>query len=305
MKKELYDIDDNEIRIISNNSKEETAPTSSPLKPNRKLRLGYIIGACVLIVVLILGFIFFRSLGDHSSSDRLVLRNSSGDENIEMDLNEFNETGVNNLSEVSEEKYVVISDTVIDGKSFSIFTPYGATPRLQIGLKALDNSNAIFIVEAADVRADNGEINGAYVSEGKLISRGQSKAGYCAIIDGKIYLGVIDSTPYLEQAIETGGYFFRQFPMVVSGQVVDNDLKLTTLRKALCEINGRIAVVMTHERMTINEFSSYLVKLGVANAIRLIGGDSYGFAILKDGEKITFGDRKTDSFKNVNYIEWM
>lgn len=200
--------------------------------------------------------------------------------------------------------YVTTRDTVVGNIPLSIFTPKNSVPKLHVGTDALKDSTAIFVVQAADIRRDNGQIVGAYVSDGNLLSKGQSKAGFCAIINGKITIGVADATPYLEQAIETGGYFFRQYPLVVGGQAVDNKLKSSSLRKALADFNGETVVVMSGKEQTLNDFSRTLVDLGVSNAIYLVGSTAPGFAIGKNGTKIEFGKPYDQPSINSNYIIW-
>lgn len=108
----------------------------------------------------------------------------------------------------------------------------------------------------------------------------------------------------MEQAIENGGYFFRQYPLVVGGQVVENKLKPSSLRKALAELNGEIVVIMNDRKQTLNEFSQTLVNLGVTNAIYLIGSSAPGFAIDKEGHRIDFGKEVENPPLNSNYIIW-
>ncbi|MCH5231409.1 MAG: hypothetical protein J1F43_06395 [Muribaculaceae bacterium] len=205
---------------------------------------------------------------------------------------------------MSEKGYVSTYDTVINKVPLTIFNPRNLVPKLHIGTDALKDSTAGFVVQAADIRRDNGQIVGQYVSEGNLLSRGQSKAGFCAIINGKIIIGVADSTPYLEQAIESGGYFFRQYPLVVGGQVVENRLKSSSLRKALAELNGETVVIMSDREQTLMEFSKTLVDLGVTNAIYLIGSTAPGFAIDKEGRRIEFGKAYANPSIKSNYIIW-
>ena len=160
------------------------------------------------------------------------------------------------------------------------------------------------MAQAADIRRDNGEIVGAYVCEGQLLSKGQPKSGFCAIINGSPIIGVADSTPYLEQAIETDGYFFRQYPLVVANHVVENKLKRRSLRKALAEWNGRIAVIVSHKQLTFHDFAQALVDMGVTNAIYLVGSKSYGLVRDADGNRIVLGSDVVSDAKNVNYIVW-
>ena len=87
------------------------------------------------------------------------------------------------------------------------------------------DTTVIFAAQAADVRADNGGIVGAFVLKGEPKAWGLSKKGYCASINGQITIGMADNSPLFEQATEEGGYFFRQYPLVSNGEIVENELK--------------------------------------------------------------------------------
>lgn len=209
---------------------------------------------------------------------------------------------------VEEPAYTLISHTTVNGFGLTVYTPVNAVPTLEIGNNVLDDSTAILVAQAADIRADNGEIVGAYVLKGDLISKGQRKLGFCAIIDDVLTIGIAESTPFLEQALESQGYFFRQYPLVNAGQIIENVSKKASLRKALIERNGEISVVNSDTKLTFNEFSQALVDMGVNNAIYLVGSTSYGYARDEAGQKAEFGIRATDMeknmAKNINYIVW-
>lgn len=65
----------------------------------------------------------------------------------------------------------------------------------------------MFTAQAADVRADNGDIVGAFVLKGEPKAWGLSKKGFCATISGNVTIGVANNTPLFEEATETEGYF--------------------------------------------------------------------------------------------------
>lgn len=288
IKKESHDKEENESRLpqspqvsfsgLSNSSKDDSKGSS----PKWKLWI-------ILTAILFFGALcvfFWWEVKDDPEEDIPVFE-------IQTPGTESKETG-----------FVETYDTIINKVPLTIFVPKDLTPKLYIGPEALKDSTARFVVQAADVRGDNGEILGAYVLDGNLLSKGQSKSGFCAIINGKPVIGVANSTPYLEQAIETGGYFFRQYPLVVGGQVVENKLKTSSLRKALAELKGEIVVVMNDKKQTLNEFSQTLVDLGVSNAIYLIGSTAPGFAIDKQGKRIDFGKEEENPMDKTNYIIW-
>jgi len=183
-----------------------------------------------------------------------------------------------------------------------------AVPELCIGYPDPKDNTLVLAFQAADIRADNHEILGAYVLKGEMQSHGRSKKGFCAIIDGKIQLGMAESTPLLEEATEKEGYFFRQYPLVLDGQMVQNKPKNKALRHALCEWNGTIVTVSSMGMESLHDFSQALADLGVRNAIYLVGADAYGFCHTQSDdapETTIWGERQTDKmYKKVNFIVW-
>lgn len=290
------DINDDEIRIIcsseSKMSKTEPTPDQRHIK-KRRFRLW--LWAALIIFIGIISVLVWQ-----------IMKNNEEDEQVILDIIETSEESQkdNEPIETNVKGFVNITDTIVNKDRLTILKPMNLTPYLQIGKEALEDSAASLVVQAADIRRDNGKIVGAYVLEGNLLSKGQAKAGFCAIINGKLIIGVADSTPYLEQAVDTDGYFFRQYPLVVGGQVVENKLKPSSLRKALAELNGETVIIMTHKKMTLNEFSKTLVDLGVSNAIYLVGSSAFGFAIDADGNRIEFGKKIDNPSENTNYIVW-
>ena len=108
----------------------------------------------------------------------------------------------------------------------------------------------------------------------------------------------------LEQTLTEGGYFFRQYPLVVGGQIVENKPKGKAIRKALAEIGCKIYVVMSKEKLTFHDFSQLLIDAGTRNAIYLVGSSSYGFYINDIGEKFLTGKAPSEEVENVSYIIW-
>ena len=182
--------------------------------------------------------------------------------------------------------------------------PHNATAKLVIGDSILDASDPVLVVQAADVRRDNGQIVGAYVINGDMKSRGKAKSGFCSIINNEITIGVAQTTPLLERATEEDGFFFRQYPLVYEGEVIENKPKNLSQRKALALLNDEVVVVLCHERLSFHDFSQALVDLGVKNAIYLVGSTAYMKAKLEDGNTFEFGTRAPNKYPNSNYIFW-
>lgn len=281
------EIKDDEIRIISSGDVKADKKKSSLLPI-----ILWIVGSLLLITVL--GIMFFSS--EEIEDERL------NEEKTELSIKTSN--SVENTEDVKTLAFTIKTDTIVDGIGLSILTPNNATPVLEIGNECTNDTTIILMAQAADVRGDNGGIVGSFVVNGELVSKGEAKAGFCSIVNGNLTVGVADATPMFEQALMSNGYFFRQYPLVVGGQIVENKPKGKSIRKALVESDGKISVVVSRERLTFHDFSQALADVGVSNAIYLVGGDAYGRYVDAEGTSFTFGHEWDKNIDNVNYIVW-
>lgn len=291
MSKSHFDIDDDEIRIIS------SADNKAKTGKLRRRRVVAITAACLIASAIIgaLVFLFVRP-GVGTENNTMIITEEKTDRTTAIDNATTDSTPAKG--------YTSFRDTIVGGVGLSILTPHNATATLEVGGEAYNDSAAVLTVQAADIRSDNGSIAGAFVARGELLSRGQAKSGYCAIIDGDFSIGVADSTPLLEQALASDGYFFRQYPLVVSGQPIENKPKGKALRKALAEIDGHISVILSKERLTFKEFSQALADAGVNNAIYLVGSSAAGYYSDSEGDRFCFGIKNERMPENVNFIVW-
>lgn len=196
-----------------------------------------------------------------------------------------------------------LKDTIND-IPLDIYIPHNAVPELMLGVPSLHDKSIVLTTQAADIRADNGKIVGAFVLKGEPLSWGLSKRGYCGIIDGKLTVGVADNSPLFEEATETGGYFFRQYPLVDNGTLVDNEPKGKSIRKALCDRNGEIMVVMSTTPESFHDFAQALIDLKVDNAIYLVGSTSFGYFRDKYDHLAIIYNKFRYGYKNENFIVW-
>lgn len=201
---------------------------------------------------------------------------------------------------------VLVSDTVINDVPLRLYTPTNATPELCLGLPDSTDESIILALQAADIRADNHKIVGAFVLKGEPLSWGLSKQGFCAILDGKTHIGMAENSPLFEEATEKGGYFFRQYPLVSQGAMVENKPKGKAHRHALCELDGKIVVVSSIDRESFHDFAQALADLGIENAISLTGGLAWGFCRdSEEGFRSWGGNLESwSSMPELNYILW-
>ena len=206
----------------------------------------------------------------------------------------------------TDESFTEKRDTIINDVQLSLYIPHNATPELTVGVPNRKDKNIILAAQAADIRRDNRQILGAFVLKGEPLARGLSKKGYCAIIEGKVTVGVSENSPLFEEATEKDGYFFRQYPLVDNGRLVENEPKNKTMRKALCDRAGQIFVAVSETDESFHDFAQALVDLGVDNAIYLVGShSSFGWFIDEAGDKTLFApDVHRKTYQNENYIIW-
>jgi hypothetical protein len=199
----------------------------------------------------------------------------------------------------------VTTDITINDIPLRVYLPLNSVPHLEVGYGVTKKcQNSILFFQAADVRADNGKIVGAFVLQGKPLSWGLSKRGFCAIVDGNVTIGVADNSPLFEKATEEEGDFFRQYPLVDNGRLVENELKNKSIRRALCEINAHIVVVETQSMESMHDFSQALVDLGAQNAIYLVGSSAMGWSMDIHGNGTKMGLWDPRKIKNISFIVW-
>jgi hypothetical protein len=202
---------------------------------------------------------------------------------------------------------VDIVDTTINDVPLRIYIPHDVEYSLHVGPIDKGDTTIVYAAQAADIRADNGGIVGAFVLKGEPLARGLSKKGYCAIIDREVCVGVAESSPLFERATEREGYFFRQFAFVDNGVLVENKPRGKYVRRAICSYFGSIIIIESLTKESCHDFAQVLVDFGVSNAVSLVGGTAYGWAIDGDGIRHEFGEEKifsvSDKMKrNINYL---
>ena len=290
--KHFDDINDDEIRIIGNSS----TPTPPPHKP---LYRKWWFWAAIAGVIAITAISLLQTRKNHRDLAA----------SMEMTAANIESEAVAPTIMQTEPATVLVRDTSVNDVPLRLYTPVNAVPELCVGYSSTNDPSLVLAFQAADVRADNNDILGAFVLKGELLSRGRSKKGFCAILDGKIQLGMAESTPLLEEAIEKEGYFFRQYPLVLNGNMVQNKPKNKALRHALCEWNGTIVTVSSMDRESLHDFAQALADLGVQNAIYLVGDDAYGFCRSQTEnapvETTTWGvQHENKTYEKVSFIVW-
>ena len=295
--KRIEEKEDDELRIIGTK-----IPVNVPEEPRWPWLKWTLAVACIVMAILIIIGLSRRTSGTDSQPEEQV---ESAYEDLivpapQIPLEPFGTAESSDGTAWTERIDMTINDIPL-----AIYIPHNAKASLMVGTPSKDSKDIILATQAADIRADNGKIVGAFVMKGEPLAWGLSKRGYCGIIDGEVTVGVADNSPLFEQATETGGYFFRQYPLVDNRKLVDNEPKNKSVRKALCQRAGQTLLIMSCTPESFHDFAQALVDLGVDNAIYVVGSEySYGFYRDKGGEVLTFAEYPRRTHKFDNYILW-
>lgn len=286
-------ISDDDFRVIGHSEASSAPPRKHP---RRNLTISIVSLALALVIGLLAYFLWPKHIVE-DPNDGLF-------ENTPETIKP--QTVESTFGIETDRSFTEKIDTVINDVQLAIYIPHNATPELTVGSPDPNDNGIILALQAADIRKDNGKILGAFVLKGEPLAWGISKKGYCAIIDGKVTVGVNENSPLFEEATEKGGYFFRQYPLVDNSVLVENEPKNKTMRKALCSRADQIIVVVSESDESFHDFAQALVDLGVENAIYLVGShSSFGWYIDSTGDKILFApDVHRGTYRNENYIVW-
>lgn len=295
----MKELNDNEIRIIGVDQ-----PTSPPERqPAPQFgRPRWIWVVVAVVVVLLAALLWWCSSNVNSIPEEVYFDSTTVVEDAVQPVKPEAQVADTLVG-------VTLRDTMVNDIPLAIYTPHNLHASLHVGkLPEQASDTVLMALQAADLRADNMEIVSAFVLRGELLSRGTAKQGFCAIIGGSITLGVDEATPYFEQAIAKGGDFFRQYPLVDGGKLVENRIKNKAIRRALVALGDHVVVVATRTRESLHDFSQSLVDIGATTAINLVGakmssgwinvGDSI---VTADPELAKYGSVWPD---NINYIIW-
>lgn len=282
--KEYQDIHDDEIRIIGH--------TSEKAKLHFNKTTITLAVACVVLIITLCVWLRYKY---HSAQDVSY---------FETETNEQNHISNQDTSALSGKGYIKISEVAVNDVPMYIYTPHHAIMTLSVGLPDKNDSTLLFVAQAADIRKDTKKIVGDFVMNGQKLSFGQAKLGFCAIIHGKITLGTAPNTPLLQEAIDTKGYFFRQYPLVKEGELIENNPKNKAIRRALGIKQGQIIMIESRSSESFHDFTQALIDFGINNAIYLVGGNAFGWCYDQHGNRIEFGVEQNSLPPQTSYIIW-
>lgn len=301
MNKDYFEdnMSDDEIRILSPDNYKKSPQNHNSTekeKPKNKNKIYFfwiIIFAFICVIGLL--YICFFSRGKVSLHKINESPTVSADTLSLEILKDNEETGP---------AYAILNDTVVNDIPMRVWTPVGGHIEMFLGADPSVDTNVILAAHAADLRDDDGTPAGAFVYKGNLMSKGHSKYGFCAMIDGEVSIGRQVETPLFERAIEKNGSFFRQYSLVTNGNLMSVPPKGKSIRRALCLKDNSFQLYETSTPESYHDFSQALVDIGVTEALALVGGNSAVMWRDEEGNLSCDGGIFGHNYPNENYIIW-
>lgn len=298
-KRVLNEIDDDQIRVIGTSAK------SSPRK------IVWAVVAAVVVVAVAVAALFLGGETTDEEAESIAAIEEVGlfeQEAVEIEIEEQSRF-IGEQVDSLEQGFCELRDTTVGETKLRLFIPHNATMSLHVGRVDKEDESIIYTAQAADIRRDNGKILGAFVMAGEELAWGLTKKGFCASIDGVVTVGVSDNSPLFDEAVAKGGHFFRQYPLVKDGAIVENNPENVAIRRAICDRYGEIFMVESLDKLSFHDFSAALVALGVEQGVYLVGSDAYGWAVDSKGQKHEFGvpnyyTGRRKMPRNTSYIIW-
>ena len=280
---------DNEVYILGTETSEKTKGTTNKTK-------WIVFSACAVLAILVGIILIFKTTGE-STPEYYFEPEHSLQESISI-ITDTTSVGAKGKGYIE-----ALNDTIND-VPLAIYVPHNSTMSLCIGMPEQSDSSIVFAAMAADIRKDNQQIVGDFVLSGKRLARGIAKKGFCAIDGQTISIGVSEYTPLLDRVIENGGSFFRQYPLVHNGILIENRIKNKSIRRALAVRDEQVIMVESRNVESFHDFSQALIDIGVSDAIYLVGGNAYGWYYDHAHVRNEFGEELTDLPENISYIVW-
>ena len=161
----IDDIRDDEVRIIVGPN------TNGGIRKDKKRRWLWIILSIIFVILIILLLWFL--LNKDSDTDRYQ-QETLFEPTTESVINKGPVTPLGNYLQDNGSSYTEQIKTTINDIPLHIYIPHNAVPELVLGIPDKNDKNIVLATQAADIRADNQKIVGAFVLKGEPLSRGLS-----------------------------------------------------------------------------------------------------------------------------------
>ena len=217
------------------------------------------------------------------------------------------------LTNTEKQPSKIIIDTIIqnvdnDTITLLLYRPINCKAKFITSRPDSNDTKIKLSVAAAFTASNLKSIMGNYIIEGKVKEGKKIKStGYAAIFDNKVII-----KPYSEKinnyknlAIKKRGDLFQQMLLVQDSELIPCRIfgKAATYRRALVIIDGTPCVIESGVRLSIDNFSRALIRMGIKNALCLdMGTWSKGWLRTENNNYIPIGKLTSSTKDQSNWL---
>ena len=197
----------------------------------------------------------------------------------------------------------------VDGTICTIllFEPKGL--RLRLANKRPSYCEHNFLCVAAAFTSKSTTIDGLFIQKGKIINQTKLKIlnGTCIITNDSLIIvnSKVITNKFIKDVINKKLSLFQQVLLVNNSIVVNCELfgESKFVRRALIQFENSFCVCQTNKEVTISEFQTALIKIGVVNALYLdMGGWSEGWYRNNFDGRVLIGKISKYTNKQTNWL---
>ncbi|MBP1630222.1 MAG: hypothetical protein H6Q15_1115 [Bacteroidetes bacterium] len=192
--------------------------------------------------------------------------------------------------------------------SLIIYKPINHIPSFTTSRPDSCDTNIKLSVAAAFTGKNLRSIMGNHVINGRLKKGYKEPAtGYAAIIGNNIIINPINKNLkyYQKKAINKKGDLFRQMLLVYDSTIIPCTIfgNLSTFRRALVLVDKTPWIIESEQRMTIEDFSKALLRMGIRTALCLdMGTWSHGWVRTEENSYTQIGKLTSSTKNQTNWL---
>jgi len=198
----------------------------------------------------------------------------------------------------------VNNDTII----LLVYRPINCKVKFTTSRPDSNNTKIKLSVAAAFTAPNLKSIMGNYIINGKVrTGKKFNSTGYAAIVNNKVIIkpSTEKLNHYKNIAIKKRGYLFQQMLLVQDSTLVPCKIfgKKATYRRALVIIDDTPCIIESEVRLSIDDFSNSLIRMGIKQALCLdMGTWSKGWIRKEENNYIPIGKLTSSTKDQTNWL---
>lgn len=200
---------------------------------------------------------------------------------------------------------VVMTSDSIGNVAINMYELRGLRAGITFSVPDSTDTDVYFYSRCADYDKQ-GKVLGSMVVDGKDISNGNTRLGYCAMVGNSTVIGIARNEAVRDYVREQGGSYFRQFILVSDGEIPRKfHLHKKVERRALARMDNQLYYIESRHAETMYDFADAIRRYGFIDAIYITGGNSPSFYRTADGSCHNIGVTPDSLSTETPHTPWL